>query len=63
MIFFPSLNVIRSLDEDTNLRFSYARTTARPSFKENSAARIFDPITERFFIGNTDLNPLLILTT
>lgn len=55
--FFPSLNVIRSLDEDTNLRFSYARTTARPSFKENSAARIFDPITERFFIGNTDLNP------
>lgn len=58
--FFPSLNVIRSLDEDTNLRFSYARTTARPSFKENSAARIFDPITERFFIGNTDLNPSYI---
>jgi len=58
--FFPSLNIIRSLDEDTNLRFSYARTTARPSFKENSAARIFDPITERFFIGNTDLNPSYI---
>ena len=58
--FFPSLNIIRSIDEDTNLRFSYARTTARPSFKENSAAQIFDPITERFFIGNTDLNPSYI---
>lgn len=57
---FPSLNVIHSLDEDTNIRFSYARTTARPSFKENSAARIFDPITERFFIGNPELNPSYI---
>lgn len=58
--FFPSLNVIHSIDEDTNLRFSYARTTARPSFKENSAARLYDPITERFFIGNTELNPSYI---
>lgn len=58
--FYPSLNLIHSLSEETNLRFSYARTTARPSFKENSAAKIYDPITERFFIGNTLLNPSYI---
>jgi TonB-dependent receptor len=58
--FFPSINIIRSLNEQTNLRFSFARTTARPSFKENSTAQIFDPITERTFIGNPTLKPTYI---
>ena len=58
--FFPSINIIRSLSEQTNLRFSYSKTTARPSFKENSSAQIFDPITERYFIGNPDLKPTYI---
>ena len=58
--FFPSINIIHSLNEETNIRFSYSRTTARPSFKENSTAQIFDPITERFFIGNPDLKPTYI---
>lgn len=49
--FFPSANFIYALKDDTNLRSSYSRTTARPSFKEASAAAIFDPVTNRFFIG------------
>lgn len=52
--FFPSANFIYALNEDTNLRASYSRTTARPSFKEASTAQIFDPVTNRFFIGGLD---------
>lgn len=55
--FFPSANLIYALNDKSNLRTSYARTTARPSFKEASAARIFDPITNRLFIGNLGLVP------
>ena len=58
--FYPSANIIYSINENTNLRASYSLTTARPSFKENSAANIYDPITERFFVGNTDLVPTYI---
>src|SRR5690606_18085126 len=50
--FFPSANVIYSLTDSSNLRASYSRTTARPSFKESSRVQIFDPITNRTFIGN-----------
>ena len=57
---YPSANLIYSFSESTNLRASYSKTTARPSFKENSAAQIYDPITERFFLGNTDLVPTYI---
>ncbi|MCB9225403.1 MAG: TonB-dependent receptor [Crocinitomicaceae bacterium] len=48
---FPSLNVVYKATENQNLRFSYGRTVARPSFKEMSYAEIFDPITGRTFIG------------
>ncbi|TXE16290.1 TonB-dependent receptor [Psychroserpens burtonensis] len=58
--FFPSANVIYSVNDDTNLRASYSRTTARPSFKEASVSQIFDPITNRLFIGNIDLVPTYI---
>mgnify|MGYP001195013829 CR=1 FL=1 len=57
---YPSVNIIRSVNEDRNLRFSFSKTTARPSFKELSAAYIFDPISERFFLGNIDLKPTYI---
>lgn len=50
--FFPSANFIYSLSDKSNLRASYSRTTARPSFKESSSVQIFDPITNRTFIGN-----------
>ena len=49
--FFPSLNMILALNENQNLRGSYARTIARPSFKELSFAQILDPITNRTFNG------------
>ncbi|MEN8250238.1 MAG: TonB-dependent receptor [Bacteroidota bacterium] len=51
----PSLNLVYALGENSNLRGSYNRTLARPSFKEKSIAQIYDPITERTFIGNLDL--------
>lgn len=57
---YPSLNIIYSLSEDSNLRASYSLTTARPSFRENSAANIYDPIVERSFLGNKDLAPSYI---
>lgn len=49
--FFPSVNLIYALTEEQNLRFSYTRTIARPSFKELSFAQIIDPITNRIFNG------------
>ncbi len=48
---FPTLNGVYQLGKTTNLRASYARTTARPSFKELSFAQILDPITGRSFQG------------
>jgi len=58
--FFPSANLIYALTDESNLRSSYSRTTARPSFKEASVAQIFDPITNRLFIGNIDLVPTYV---
>jgi outer membrane receptor protein involved in Fe transport len=49
---FPTANFIYSLTKDQNLRFSYTRTIARPSFKELSFAQIIDPITNRIFNGS-----------
>lgn len=48
---FPSLNVIYSLTDQQNLRFSYSRAIARPSFKELSFAQIIDPVSDRIFNG------------
>ncbi|TDY10594.1 TonB-dependent receptor [Meridianimaribacter flavus] len=58
--FFPSANLIYSLNDNVNLRASYYRTTARPSFKEQSNSQIYDPITNRLFIGDLDLVPSYI---
>ncbi|MBD3636113.1 MAG: TonB-dependent receptor [Crocinitomicaceae bacterium] len=48
---FPSLNLVYLVSDKQNLRFSYGKTVARPSFKELSYAEIYDPITGRTFIG------------
>jgi outer membrane receptor protein involved in Fe transport len=48
---FPTVNLIYNLNEKQNIRFSYAKTIARPSFKELSYAEIFDPISGRTFVG------------
>ena len=52
---FPTANLIYKLNENSNLRGSFARTIARPSFKEKSIAQIFDPLSNTFWIGNIDL--------
>ncbi|MGB3592092.1 MAG: outer membrane beta-barrel protein [Nonlabens sp.] len=59
---FPSVNLIYDLNEagDYKMRGSYSRTTARPSFREASEAEIFDPISNFFFIGNSDIQPTYI---
>ena len=51
----PSLNLIYAVQEMSNLRASYTKTVARPSFKEKSIAQIQDRISGRTFIGNIDL--------
>lgn len=57
---FPSANFIYSLNDDQNLRLTYSRSTARPSFKEASVAQIFDPITNITFNGNLELKPTYV---
>jgi TonB-dependent receptor len=49
---FPSMNLIQKFGNKNNLRVSYTRTTARPSFKELSFAQIVDPLTNRIFNGS-----------
>jgi outer membrane receptor protein involved in Fe transport len=48
---FPSANFIYALTDNQNLRLSYSRTIARPSFKELSFAQILDPVSNRIFNG------------
>lgn len=48
---FPSANLIYALNDDMNLRGSYYRSIARPSFKELSFAQILDPVSNRTFNG------------
>lgn len=52
----PSLNLVYALNEDQNLRFSFNKTLARPTFMEKSIAQIYDPISDRTRIGNIDLD-------
>jgi outer membrane receptor protein involved in Fe transport len=48
---FPSVNLNYNLTQTQNVRFSFTKTIARPSFKEMSYAEIYDPISGRVFIG------------
>ncbi|WP_422106221.1 TonB-dependent receptor domain-containing protein [Winogradskyella sp.] len=57
---FPSANLIYAVNDKSNIRSSYSRTTARPSFREASLAQIFDPITNRLFLGTLDLVPTYV---
>lgn len=58
--FFPSVNLIYSVFENSNIRASFSQTVARPSFKELSTAEIQDVLTGRTFLGNIDLVPTYI---
>ncbi len=57
----PSVGLIYSLDENQNLRFNFAQTLARPSFKEKSQVFIQDRISRRNFLGNIDAQQSEIL--
>ncbi|MEO9483261.1 MAG: TonB-dependent receptor [Ekhidna sp.] len=57
----PSLSLIYNVNKDMNLRASFNKTLARPSFKEKSEALIADPITEIIFIGNINTKQAEIL--
>lgn len=48
---FPLLSFIYSAKDNQNLRLSYSKTIARPSFKELSFAQILDPVSNRIFNG------------
>ena len=51
----PAVNLVYAAAEKANIRASYGRTVARPTFKENSIAQIQDRISGRVFIGNINL--------
>ena len=53
--FLPSVNLVYKLKDNMNLRGSYNRTLARPSFREKSDAFIPDPISGLTFLGNLNL--------
>ncbi|WP_462253149.1 TonB-dependent receptor [Ekhidna sp.] len=57
----PSVSLIYNLSDEMNLRASFNKTLARPSFREKSEAFIADPITGIFFIGNIDTKQAEIL--
>ncbi len=57
----PSVSAIYALRDDMNLRASFNKTLARPSFKEKSSALIEDPITRITFIGNLDIEQSEVL--
>ena len=48
---FPTVNLVYAVNDTQNIRFSYSKTIARPSFKEMSFADIVDPLTGRSFTG------------
>ncbi len=52
---FTNINLIFSPNEKSNIRASFYQTTARPTFKEASAASLVDPVTETTFTGNPDI--------
>ncbi len=60
MDILPSVGLIYNVIENMNLRGSFTKTLARPSFKEKSNAHIDDPISQTVFIGNIDLKETMV---
>lgn len=52
-IFLPSLNIKYSINDDSNLRFSFSNTVSFPEFKE-AANFVYEDVTQRIG-GNPDL--------
>ncbi len=53
--FLPSVGLVYNVMDKMNIRASFSRTVARPSFKEKSVAQIRDRLSGRFFYGNIDV--------
>lgn len=53
--YLPSANLIFEPIDYMNVRVSYNKTLARPSFKEKSGAIIYDAINDQRFYGNINL--------
>src|SRR5690606_20715331 len=51
----PSIGLVYEVRENMNLRASYGRTLARPTFREMAAVRVYDPFNDEFWEGNPDL--------
>ncbi|MBI2259360.1 MAG: carboxypeptidase-like regulatory domain-containing protein [Flavobacteriia bacterium] len=64
MNILPSLNSVVKIpgkgSNVSNIRTSYAKTLARPSFREISVAQIYDPIQNRRYNGNIELKQTTI---
>ncbi|WP_375558961.1 TonB-dependent receptor domain-containing protein [Bernardetia sp. OM2101] len=56
----PALNLIYELNDKVNLRASYGRTLARPTFRELAPFPSFDFIGDFILIGNPNLERTLI---
>ncbi|MCB1121113.1 MAG: TonB-dependent receptor, partial [Verrucomicrobiae bacterium] len=56
-VYLPAFHVVYPLGEDRsqNLRFSFGRTLARPTFREFSPFRVEDQQSGEIFTGNPDL--------
>lgn len=57
---FSNINIIVSPNDKSNVRASYYKTTARPSFREASSAFLVDPVTETTFVGNPEIRSAYI---
>ena len=51
----PAASLIYTLRDGMNLRFAYGRTLARPTFKELTSSRLYDPFRREYYQGNPDL--------
>lgn len=51
----PSLNLIYEIGPRTNVRFSYGKTLARPTFREKAPYSSYDFLADGIFVGNPDL--------
>jgi outer membrane receptor protein involved in Fe transport len=57
---FPSVNLVRGLGANTNLRLSYSTTVNRPEFRELAEFEFTDVVGNRAVKGNADLRRALI---
>lgn len=51
----PAASLIYTIRDNMNLRFAYGNTLARPTFKELTSSRLYDPFRREYYQGNPDL--------